>query len=530
MFLGNNSASVFNGPVYRVEFGAFDGPNAFDKIVIDITDGGPELFDNIRYNRLDDPRLRVAEPDRFPLGTDLRDKFPGITLSVTGRPDATIPSIDGFKAIPGTGITRYLSTTGSLLFGNPAPPGAPIQSGEPWGDEYYGNLRVDFDVPTDFVQIDLIHGDDGISVLRAYDAAGNLLQQIRELGNGVGSQGDDCPSFCEPVITASITRASPDIAYVVAGGEGFEPCLLDNLQYNLMTADPPNLILNGSFEIPLVVDTGLHYEHRNGAELTGWTSYSTYKGTVQFNSLYGPVTDGNQAVQIEVGRDSISQSFSTVIGGVYELSFDLSAYDGFARIGQLNVTVGPASASYTGLAEAYVRETLRFTADSAVTTLRFENAFPMSAWYNYPHIDNVSIVAVSVHEVNIDIKPGSDPNCLNINDHGVIPVAVLGSADFDVSSIDPATLVFAGLVPREKKDGRLSCSYEDVNIDGYPDLVCQFVDDAAAWAPDSDTATLRGELTDGTPIAGSDSICLVPKNGPPANGKEAPPLDPRPWW
>jgi hypothetical protein len=108
MFLGNNSASVFNGPVYRVEFGAFDGPNAFDKIVIDITDGGPELFDNIRYNRLDDPRLRVAEPDRFPLGTDLRDKFPGITLSVTGRPDATIPSIDGFKAIPGTGITSPL--------------------------------------------------------------------------------------------------------------------------------------------------------------------------------------------------------------------------------------------------------------------------------------------------------------------------------------------------------------------------------------------------------------------------------------
>ena len=40
----------------------------------------------------------------------------------------------------------------------------------------------------------------------------------------------------------------------------------------------------------------------------------------------------------------------------------------------------------------------------------------------------------------IDIKPGSDPNCININGHGVIPVAILGSEDFDVSLVDPDTL------------------------------------------------------------------------------------------
>jgi hypothetical protein len=294
---------------------------------------------------------------------------------------------------------------------------------------------------------------------------------------------------------------------------------------------PPNLVLNGSFETPFVVYTGLHYEHRNGTELTGWTSFSTYKGTVQFNSLYGPVTDGNQAVQIEVGGDSISQSLPTVIGQTYELSFDLSAYDGYDRIGQLNVTIGPASASYTGFAGAYVRETLSFTADSTTTTLRFENAYPTSAWYNYPHIDDVSVVRVPGQTVTIDIKPGSDPNCLNIDDHGVIPVAVLGSADFDVQTIDTATLSFAGLVPREKKNGQLSCALEDVNIGGYWDLVCQFEDDSTKWAPDSDTeATLTGELTDGTPIAGTDSICLVPANGAPVNDEQAPPLDPRPWW
>jgi len=36
-------------------------------------------------------------------------------------------------------------------------------------------------------------------------------------------------------------------------------------------------------------------------------------------------------------------------------------------------------------------------------------------------------------EVEIDIKPGSDPNSINPNSNGVIPVAILGSAIFDAS-------------------------------------------------------------------------------------------------
>ena len=39
-------------------------------------------------------------------------------------------------------------------------------------------------------------------------------------------------------------------------------------------------------------------------------------------------------------------------------------------------------------------------------------------------------------QVDIDIKPGSDPNCFNVNGNGVIPVAILGSANFDVTRVD----------------------------------------------------------------------------------------------
>jgi hypothetical protein len=40
----------------------------------------------------------------------------------------------------------------------------------------------------------------------------------------------------------------------------------------------------------------------------------------------------------------------------------------------------------------------------------------------------------------IDIKPGSCPNPLNAKEKGVLPVAILGLMDFDVTQVDPATV------------------------------------------------------------------------------------------
>lgn len=114
--------------------------------------------------------------------------------------------------------------------------------------------------------------------------------------------------------------------------------------------------------------------------------------------------------------------------------------------------------------------------------------------------------------VTIDIKPGSDPNCFNINGHGVIPVAILGSADLDVSDIKTDdTLSFNGLATRIRgKKGPL-CSIEYSNGDEFLDLVCHFEDDSSEWLADSnEKATLTGELVDGTSIEGTDSICIVP--------------------
>ena len=112
--------------------------------------------------------------------------------------------------------------------------------------------------------------------------------------------------------------------------------------------------------------------------------------------------------------------------------------------------------------------------------------------------------------VSIDIKPGSDPNCFNVNGHGVIPVAVLGSDSFDVTDVDITTLSFGGLAVRMRGNKGPICGYQDSNSDGIQDLVCQFEDDPSAWNVGSDSATLSGELLDGLPFEGSDSICVVP--------------------
>lgn len=112
--------------------------------------------------------------------------------------------------------------------------------------------------------------------------------------------------------------------------------------------------------------------------------------------------------------------------------------------------------------------------------------------------------------VEIDIKPGSDPNCFNLNGHGVIPVAVLGSAFVNATQIDAMSLSFGGLEVRVRGNKGPSCSIENSNGDSYLDMVCRFEDDSANWSAGEDTAALTGMLFDGTAIAGSDSICIVP--------------------
>ena len=108
------------------------------------------------------------------------------------------------------------------------------------------------------------------------------------------------------------------------------------------------------------------------------------------------------------------------------------------------------------------------------------------------------------------MQPGAEVGCLNIDGNGVIPVAILGAADFDVGEVDVSTLALTGMQVRVRGNGEHQCAIEHVGMDGYPDLACHFFDDPGAWAPGNSMAAVSGELRDSTPIYGEDSICVRP--------------------
>jgi hypothetical protein len=55
----------------------------------------------------------------------------------------------------------------------------------------------------------------------------------------------------------------------------------------------------------------------------------------------------------------------------------------------------------------------------------------------------VQTITVLKAEAALDIKPGSCPNSFNRNGNGVLPVALVGTDDFDVTMIDPSSLLIS---------------------------------------------------------------------------------------
>lgn len=105
--------------------------------------------------------------------------------------------------------------------------------------------------------------------------------------------------------------------------------------------------------------------------------------------------------------------------------------------------------------------------------------------------------------IDIDIKPASNTNPINLGAKGVIPVAVLTTAGFKASDLDPATVLFAGASP-------LRWSKQDVDYDGDMDLLFHFDVKKLTLTNSSVEASLTGKTFDGTQVEGKDKVTVVP--------------------
>jgi hypothetical protein len=106
--------------------------------------------------------------------------------------------------------------------------------------------------------------------------------------------------------------------------------------------------------------------------------------------------------------------------------------------------------------------------------------------------------------VSIDIKPGSFPNSINTNSKGRLPVAILTTSDFDATTIDPATVVFAGASP-------VHYAIEDVDDDGDMDMILHFKIQETDIVPGDTETSLTGMTYGGVALIGFDSVRTMPE-------------------
>jgi choice-of-anchor C domain-containing protein len=163
-----------------------------------------------------------------------------------------------------------------------------------------------------------------------------------------------------------------------------------------------NVVANGSFENGTYVPTGVGYDRvaAGSPDIAGW---SVGGNAVDWHdtTVLSPAQDGTYMVDLNLSgggladTGTLSQSFPTIIGGQYRLTFYLAGPDvNFQDPRQVQVDVAGVTQTFSTPASAnlsllWQQHELLFTATSSTTTLMFSSV-DGTGFYG-PVLDNVSV-------------------------------------------------------------------------------------------------------------------------------------------
>lgn len=296
--------------------------------------------------------------------------------------------------------------------------------------------------------------------------------------------------------------------------------------------------------------------HLNGITWYSALSYPAQTALVEFVNNGGGYV-GTQWIGYELCCGSYYYGFNLSIMN------DLVLHDySYFTIGQVVYSVAPGQESHpilSGVPASFTfesdggSETQRYFAENPSTVLMTAHdgtyeavlvrevgqgrvaSFGFAPDYNYygynsamqnPNIRKLILNAAiwtggdgaEVIEVTISIKPGTDSSSINVNSAGVTPIAIFGAEDFDITTVDPASIRLEDVVP-------LRNALEDVDDDGFLDLTLKFdtqelvqaIKNALGREVEDDEEIimyLTGNLMEefaSTPIEGEDVVVILKK-------------------
>jgi len=180
-------------------------------------------------------------------------------------------------------------------------------------------------------------------------------------------------------------------------------------------------------------------------------------------------------------------------------------YSYTSKTGDYTIQVLPASGTPPTTTYA-----LDFTAENQSIALAQNVSVSQIPTNGYGIIMSETGAISSFIPVTIDIKPGSDPNTINLKSKGVIPVAVLTDEFFNAEDVVIDSVVFAKASPTKR-------NLEDIDNDDDLDLILHFEIQDLQLTLDDAEVVLTGSLIDEALIKGIDFVKVI---SPGKSGKQ----------